>query len=166
MRVAGMTAMSATGGVLLTLTCGCSMRDKPPEFQFTLLDGSRRSSESLRGRVTLVNFWATTCAICVAEMPDWVALYRQLQPTGGFDVLAVAMRHDPPARVAHFAETRALPFGVVIDNTGEVARAFDNVSVTPSLFLLDKQGHVAQRYTGRVEVSSVLKDITAISGRA
>lgn len=151
---------------VLPLAAGCSMRDKQPTFQFTLLDGSRHDSSSLRGRVTLVNFWATTCAICVAEMPQWVKLHQQLQPAGGFDILAVAMSYDPPARVAEFAEARHLPFGVVIDNTGAVAKAFGDVRATPSLFLLDPHGRIARSYVGKVDVATVRLDIGALTGKS
>jgi thiol-disulfide isomerase/thioredoxin len=78
------------------------------------------ASGRLRGKVLLVNFWATSCAVCVQEMPQIVATHEHL-PAARFDTLAVAMSHDPPAYVAHFAETRRLPFGVVIDNTGAIA---------------------------------------------
>jgi peroxiredoxin len=93
-------------------------------------------------------------------------LHQQLQPAGGFDVLAVAMSYDPPARVAEFAETRRLPFGVVIDNTGAVAKAFGGVRATPSLFLLDSQGRIAQSYTGKVDAAAVRRDIGALTNRS
>jgi peroxiredoxin len=141
------------------------MREAAPRFGYTLLDGSRADSSGLTGRVTLVNFWATTCAICVAEMHHWTALYQELKPTGQFETLAVAMSYDPPARVAHFAESRRLPFGVVIDNTGEVARAFGDVRVTPSLFLLDRQGRIAKRYVGKVDVGAVRQDVLDLTQR-
>ena len=67
----------------------------------------------LEGRVTLVNFWATSCTTCVAEMPEIVATYNKFKDKG-YDTLAVAMSYDPPAFVARFAETRKLPFGVAM----------------------------------------------------
>jgi peroxiredoxin len=166
MQNVGRLAWASAVTSVLPLAVGCSMRDKQPAFQFTLLDGSRHDSNSLRGRVTLVNFWATTCAICVAEMPEWVRLHQQLRPSGGFDILAVAMSYDPPARVAEFAETRRLPFGVVIDNTGAVAKAFGDVRATPSLFLLDPNGRIAHSYIGKVDVAAVRRDIGALSAKS
>jgi peroxiredoxin len=50
--------------------------------------------------------------------------------------------------VAHFAVSRQLPFGVVIDNTGAIARGFGDVRITPTTFVLDKQGRIARRYVG------------------
>ncbi len=93
-----------------------------PASTFVLLDGSKKTTADLQGRVTLVNFWATSCVTCVAEMPQIVATYDKYKARG-FDTLAVAMSYDPPSYVVNFAQTRKLPFPVAIDNTGAVAKA-------------------------------------------
>lgn len=87
-----------------------------PEATLVLLDGSRLDTRHFQGRFTLVNFWATSCSSCVAEMPQLAATYRKYQARG-FDTLAVAMQYDPPSYVVNFAQTHALPFKVAIDNT-------------------------------------------------
>jgi peroxiredoxin len=58
------------------------------------------------------------------------------------------MSYDPPAYVANFAQSRALPFGVVIDNTGAIAQGFGDVRLTPTTFLIDKRGGIVKRYVG------------------
>jgi peroxiredoxin len=126
---------------------GCGTRDPAPEVGYTLLDGAKGSLAGLRGKVVLVNFWATSCVSCVKEMPDLVATHRKYQ-SRGYETLAVAMSYDPPAYVAQFAQSRQLPFGVVIDNTGAIARGFGDVKITPTTFVLDKQGRIARRYVG------------------
>ncbi len=143
---------------------GCSgAREVAPDVGFTLLDGSRSSIGALRGSVVLVNFWATSCATCIQEMPLLASTHRKYQPRG-LQTLAVAMHYDPPAAVAHFAETRALPFGVVIDNTGAVARGFGNVKLTPTSVLLDRRGAMARRWVGApepAELQSVVEQLLA-----
>ena len=126
---------------------GCSGRQAAPQFSYTLLDGARASSDALRGKVVLVNFWATSCASCVKEMPQLVATHRQFQARG-FETLAVAMSYDAPASVSDFAQSRGLPFGVVIDNTGAIAKAFPGVQGTPTTFVIDKRGAIAKRIVG------------------
>ena len=79
-----------------------------PESTFVLLDGSKINTANLKGKVTLVNFWATSCTTCVAEMPKIIATYEKYK-TKGFDTVAVAMSYDPPAYVVNYAETRKLP---------------------------------------------------------
>jgi len=133
---------------------GCTRRDTVPDVGYTLLDGRQANTQALRGKVVLVNFWATSCASCVHEMPQIVATHNKFQPRG-FETLAVAMQHDAPAAVANFAESRRLPFGVVIDNTGAFARAWGDVRVTPTTVVLDKRGGVARRFVGEPDFAAL-----------
>ncbi|MBP8147217.1 MAG: TlpA family protein disulfide reductase, partial [Acidovorax sp.] len=80
-------------------------RTAAPESTFVLLDGSSQTTADLRGKVTLVNFWATSCTTCVAEMPEIIATHQKFN-SRGFDTIAVAMSYDPPSYVVNFAETR------------------------------------------------------------
>ena len=114
---------------------------------FVLLDGSTLRSADLRGKVVLVNFWATSCTTCVAEMPDLVTTHQKYQAQG-FDTLAVAMSYDPPSYVVNFAETRKLPFKVALDNTGAVAKAWGDVRITPTTYIVNKQGQIVKTYVG------------------
>jgi len=79
-----------------------------------------------------------------------VANWRKFAPQG-FETLAVAMRYDPPALVSNFAQARALPFGVVIDNTGEIAERFGSVQFTPTSLLIDKRGEIVKRWVGKTD---------------
>ena len=83
-----------------------------------------------------------------------VATHRKFQPRG-FETIAVSMRHDPPALVAHFAETRRLPFAVAIDHTGEIARRFGDVRLTPTTVLVDQQGRIVERYVGEPDFAAL-----------
>lgn len=118
-----------------------------PQSSFVLLDGSKKETAQLKGKVTLVNFWATSCVSCVAEMPKLMATYEKYKPLG-FDTIAVAMSYDPPSYVVNFAQSRQLPFSVAIDNTGEVAKAWEDVKLTPTTFIVNKRGDIVKRYVG------------------
>src|SRR6478735_10332032 len=109
--------------------------DAAPQSTFVLLDGSSKSTADLKGRVTLVNFWATSCVTCVAEMPKIIATYEKYKGRG-YDTLAVAMSYDPPRYVVNYTETRKLPFQVAIDNTGAVAKSWGDVQLTPTTFVV------------------------------
>lgn len=143
-RLAGLKALVLMGVAFFLL--GCSAK-RAPDSSFVLLDGSTVSTAQLNGKVTLINFWATTCASCVAKMPDLVATHLKFSERG-FDTIAVAMRHDPPSFVVHFAQTRQLPFKVAIDNTGLVAHQWGDVRVTPTTFLVNKRGEIVKRFEG------------------
>jgi peroxiredoxin len=140
-------------GALLGLA-GCSGAQNAPESTFVLLDGSKRTSADLRGKVTLVNFWATSCVTCVAEMPRMVSTYNKYQ-VRGYDMLAVAMRYDPPSYVVNYAETRQLPFKVAIDNTGALAKAWGDVQLTPTTFLVNKHGQIVKQYVGEPDFAAL-----------
>lgn len=132
------------------LGSGCSSGQAAPETRFVLLDGSQTSTRELRGKVFLINFWATSCISCVAEMPKLVETYQRFKARG-FETLAVAMSYDPPAYVVNFSQTRQLPFKVAIDNTGAVAKAWGDVRITPTTYLVDKQGRIVKQYVGEPE---------------
>ena len=125
-----------------------------PESTFVLLNGSKVNTSSFKGKVTLVNFWATSCTTCVAEMPQIVSTYDKYK-NKGYDTLAVAMSYDPPAYVVNFAETRQLPFKVAIDNTGSVAKAWDDVKLTPTTYIVNKQGQIVKRYVGKPDIAEL-----------
>ena len=125
-----------------------------PASTFVLLDGSSRTTADLKGKVTLVNFWATSCTTCVKEMPHIVETYRKFQDRG-YDTLAVAMSYDPPSYVVNYAQTRALPFKVAIDNTGAVARAWGDVQLTPTTYLVNKRGEIVKRFVGEPDFAEL-----------
>ncbi|MES2425030.1 MAG: TlpA disulfide reductase family protein [Pseudomonadota bacterium] len=159
---------AAAAAIVAALAVGAyvgTSSSKAPESTFVLLDGSRTTSAALKGKVTLVNFWATSCVSCVAEMPKLVATYEKYKGRG-FDTLAVAMSYDPPSYVVNFAETRKLPFPVAIDNTGAVAKAWGDVSLTPTTYIVDKQGLIVKRYVGEPDFAELHRLIEQLLAKA
>lgn len=147
--------MAVVLGIGSHLTSGTGhARPAAPDSTYTLLDGSRWTTAQLRGKVVLVNFWATDCTPCVKEMPQLVATHEKFN-SRGFETVAVSMRYNPPAYVIRFAEDHDLPFGVAIDNTGEIARQFGNVEATPTSVLIDKKGRVVKRYRGEPDFAAL-----------
>jgi peroxiredoxin len=110
-----------------------------PEATFVTLSGKTIHMADLKGKVVLVNFWATTCSTCVKEMPDLVNTYNAYKGKD-FEMIAVAMDYDPPAQVLNFATHKALPFPVMHDGYGDVAKAFHHKGITPTTYIYDKSG--------------------------
>ena len=152
---AAAAAACATMGVagLLALRQGRAA-ERAPSVDYTLLDGQRHTLASLQGQVVLVNFWATSCTTCVAEMPKIVATYDKYKARG-FDTLVVAMSYDPPSYVVNYAQTRQLPFSVAIDNTGAVAQAWGEVRLTPTTYIVNKRGQIVKRYVGEPDFTEL-----------
>jgi peroxiredoxin len=118
-----------------------------PQVGFKTLAGKQFDTASLKGNVTLINFWATSCTTCVKEMPMMTEVFNSYNAKG-YRMVAVAMDYDTPAFVANFAESRKLPFDVVHDADGSIAKAFEGTKLTPTSYLIDKQGRVVKRYVG------------------
>jgi peroxiredoxin len=153
-HVAAAVAILAIGvGAYLSFE-GTGPRGPAPEVTYTLLDGTKSDTTQLRGKVVLMNFWATTCAVCVQEMPQIVATHEKFKARG-YETLAVAMSYDPPASVVRYAESRRLPFGVAIDNTGVIAQRFGNVGATPTTFVINRRGEIVQRYVGAPDFAAL-----------
>ena len=132
---------------IATLALAACGKSEAPASTFVLLDGSSQTTADMKGKVTLVNFWATSCTTCVAEMPQIVATYDKYKDKG-YDTIAVAMQYDPPSYVVNFAQTRKLPFKVAIDNTGAVAKAWGDVRLTPTTYIVTKRGEIVKSYVG------------------
>ncbi|MEK8045607.1 TlpA family protein disulfide reductase [Ideonella margarita] len=159
---ASLLATATLGPLLLS---GCAKRESAPDVAWTLLDGSKGQMSAQRGKVMLVNFWATSCTTCVHEMPQIMATHEKFKAQG-FDTLAVAMSYDPPAYVDNFAKSRQLPFGVAIDNTGVIAKAFGDIRLTPTTFLVDKRGKVVKKFVGEPDFADLHKLIGELLAEA
>ncbi|NKE68274.1 TlpA family protein disulfide reductase [Ramlibacter sp. RBP-2] len=136
-----------------------------PTSTFVLLDGTSRTTADLKGQVTLVTFWATSCTACVAAMPQVAAIHDKYRGAA-FDTIAVAMSHDLPGHVAHYSESRQLPFKVALDSTGAVARAWGDVRQTPTTYLVNRRGEIVKRFQGPVDADEVQRLIERLLAQA
>ena len=120
-----------------------------PEFTLDRLAGGAPVSLSdLRGRVVLVNFWATWCKPCEDEMPAMERLYRALQAEG-FELLAISVDRDPD-EVSRFRERLGVSFPILLDPEQRVARAYLTFRF-PESVLIAPDGAVVERYIGAKE---------------
>ncbi len=125
-----------------------------PRADFVTIQGEKVSTQSLRGKVVLVNFWSTSCVTCVEEMPKMVRTYNKYRDRG-LETVAVAMSYDPPNDVLAYAVSHKLPFRVALDPLGSVAKSFGDVDATPTTFVLDKRGKVVGRWVGEPDFSKL-----------
>jgi peroxiredoxin len=125
-----------------------------PPTTFTTLNGEQISLPRLKGKVVLVNFWATSCSACAHEMPGMVQTYNAYKDKG-LVVVAVAMPYDPPNYVLSYVHDRQLPFPVALDVMGEAMKAFGGVTGTPTSFLIGKDGTIFEQRTGELDFVSL-----------
>jgi peroxiredoxin len=131
-----------------------SKREVIPDVTFVNLQGKKITSQDLRGKVVMINFWATSCTTCVKEMPQMIETYNKYK-ADGLEYVAVAMAYDPPNYVLNFAETRKLPFQVALDTNGALAKSFGDIQLTPTTLVVNKKGEIIKRYVGEPEFAAL-----------
>ena len=122
------------------------------------ISGEKITSQQLLGKITLINFWATDCPGCINEMPGLIETYNQYKDQG-LEVIAVAMYYDPPSRVISFTKNNNLPFPVVLDTNKEIISKFNNVKLTPTSIILDKNGYVINTIIGEIDFNEFNKNL-------
>lgn len=136
--------------VLVFLGFSLSSKTQAPNVTFTTITGQKISMLGLKGKVVLINFWATDCPGCIKEMPDLIKTYNDYK-IKGFEVISVAMPYDPPAQVLNYTKQKSLPFPVMHDGFGEITKAFGGVNLTPTAFIFNKKGERIQRTIGEID---------------
>ena len=117
-----------------------------PDFQLTTLDGAAVSRDALRGKVVLVNFWATWCPPCRVEMPGFQDVYDR-KKADGFTILGVSTDASGSQHVARYLWEHEITYPVAMASGG-IVRAFGGARALPTSFLLDRQGRIRHTVTG------------------
>lgn len=135
-----------------------------PDVAVNGLDSHKLTLAQYRGHPLLVTFWSTDCPGCVEEMPHLVRLYNDLGPKG-LRMVAIAMQGDQPDQVRVMQQQRHLSYTVAIDGDGSAAKAFGDVQLTPTSFLIDPQGRIVQQKVGNLDFPRLQHRIEAMLGR-
>lgn len=141
-------------GLLAFLGFSLTQKPQAPNINFVTLQGKTIPLSSLHGKMVLVNFWATDCPGCIEEMPELINTYQQYKDKG-FEVVAVAMSYDQLQQVITYSKNNSLPFPVSHDSQGEAAQQFSDVRVTPTSFIIDKQGRITQKLIGVLDFAAL-----------
>jgi thiol-disulfide isomerase/thioredoxin len=127
--------------------------ERRPEFRYAALDGATLSAESLRGRVVLVNAWATWCLPCRAEMPLLEQMWTRHRDRG-LTIVGLSADTLPAAMVASWVAARGLTFPVAIARAGDFNQ-LGGVQAFPTSFLIDRHGYVRHRVVGPIGAVSL-----------
>ena len=159
-RLVVIAALIATAAIVL-FTWHRPVVQPAPEVTFRITDGRAIALTELRGRPVLVSFWASTCRECIREMPQMVQLYKELAPKG-LEIMGVVIYYDRPDAALAVAKRQRLPYPIAIDIQAEVSRAFGNVQMTPTTFLVSPEGRIVRQRTGTLNFAALRKEITAM----
>ena len=124
----------------------------PQDFSLRLLNGgaskeARASLSSYRGKVVILNFWATWCPPCRAEMPSMETLYQRFKDQG-LEILAVDIREEESV-VRQFIQNNKYTFPVMLDSDGRVSSMY-GIQAIPTSFILNREGKIIGRVVGSI----------------
>lgn len=135
---------------------GVGLGAAAPAFRLAGINGRSESLSDHRGKVVLLDFWATWCDTCRSELPMLKALHAKY-PGKDFQLLAPSVDEGNPREVASFAEANALPYPVLIADFAVIRRY--RVSGLPAKFLIGRDGGIAARYIGPSDADRLEADI-------
>ncbi len=119
-----------------------------PNFTWRNSTGKEVSFSEFKGKVVLVNFWATWCAPCRKEIPDLIGIYHELQEKG-FAVIGISLDRGGDALqvVSNFSQEMKMDYPILVDD-GRLEAAIGNIRGLPTSYLLDRDGKIVQTYIG------------------
>ena len=131
-----------------------------PSWQLTDLNGKPVSSADFKGKVVVVDFWATWCPPCIAEIPGYIELQKKLEPQG-FTLVGLSLDEIEPAEVKKFVEAKGINYPVAIADQ-ELLASFASVEGIPATFVLDREGKIRFQKVGSApieQLENVVKDL-------
>jgi len=135
-------------------------RKLAPDFTLTDASGQAVTLSALRGKVVLLNFWATWCGPCQIEIP-WFVEMAQANRDAGLEVVGVSMDEDGWQSVRPYIQARKVNYTVVTGNQ-DIAQLYDGVPSLPATFIIDRSGRIAAVHVGLCSKHEYESDIAAV----
>jgi len=129
-----------------------------PKLTLYPLDNQPMTLQQFHGKPILITFWATSCTGCIKEIPHLVDIHNKFGPQG-LKIIGIAMKYDPPSHVTELVERRKLPYIITMDVDGSASRAFGNVQLTPTSFLISPQGRIVMKKIGDLDIGIITTQI-------
>jgi thiol-disulfide isomerase/thioredoxin len=156
--------MTVAGGALAGGVIPTQSPEKPlpaPALVVKTLDGKNLALNDLRGKVVLINFWATWCSPCRAEIPSLVDL--QARYRDHLSIVGLSLDDGPVDAVKNFASALRMNYPIAI--VGEdVAHTFGEMIGLPTTLLIDRTGRIVSRHTGLISPASLEREVRALAG--
>ena len=136
---------------------GLTKGDLAPDFTLTTLDGKKVQLSELKGKKVIVNFWATWCPPCKAEMPHMQNFYEDFSDEENVEILAVNMTsQDKEESVQNFVQDYELTFPIPLDTEGVVRETYQVLRI-PTSYMIDTKGRIQNKIEGPMD-ENMIKD--------
>jgi cytochrome c biogenesis protein CcmG, thiol:disulfide interchange protein DsbE len=142
-------------------TTGLAIGNVAPDFELKTLDGKTIRLSNLKGKKVILNFWATWCPPCRAEMPEMQHFYEKHQKE--VEILAVNLTsQDSKEKIGPFIEKYGLKFPIVLDEKGEVLLMYE-IEPIPTSFIIDSEGVIRHKYVGPMTYDQMVEFTKSIN---
>lgn len=134
---------------------GVQIGNRAPDFSLTTLDGRMVKLSDYRGKVVILNFWATWCPPCKAEVPEFERFYQE-HHSDSIEILAVDITSQEKSKeaVSDFIKSYGISYQIVLDETGAAADLY-RISAIPTTYIIDAQGIIRQKVTGAMKYQAL-----------
>lgn len=142
---------------------GLEINQTAPDFQLKTLDDKKVKLSDYRGKIVILNFWATWCPPCKAEIPQMEKYYKKQAKDDGVEILAVNLTKadKDKAYIRDFVKSYEMTYPVLLDEDGEQQRQYEIVTI-PTTFFIDKNGKIQKKVVGPMDQEMMSKTIAAI----
>jgi cytochrome c biogenesis protein CcmG/thiol:disulfide interchange protein DsbE len=134
-----------------------SSRTTAPDFSLATVAGSNLNLADYKGKVVVLDFWATWCAPCRKAIPDLIELKNEY-PEDQFEIIGISLDSDTKEMVPSFVEQFKINYPIVYGDM-EIARRYGDIQSIPTSFVVDKEGRIFSSYVGYMDKSIYKKDI-------
>lgn len=163
----GLVAAIGAGALLFWLfakpvTKKATAEQAAPDFTLPDVSGKKVALSSFRGKVVLLDFWATWCEPCLEELPDLVR-FQEAHKDKGFTLVGVAMDAEGVSVVGPFVRQNKIPYPILVSN-GDLPAGYP-IPGFPAAFLIDKNGTIVRRYLGPKAYDELERDVAEAQSR-
>lgn len=131
-----------------------------PLFTLRDLNGEQVSLSDFKGKVVILDFWATWCPPCVIEIPHFIELYEKYKDQG-FAMVGISLDHGGVGVVESFVRKYQINYPILMAD-GQVVKAYGNITSIPTTFVIDRQGNIRRMYIGYRDKGVFEADIKAL----
>ncbi len=130
---------------------------KAPNFALKTSTGKTIELSKLKGKTVVVNFWATWCGPCRAEIPGFIDVYKKYK-SKGLEIVGISLDQDGWNAIDPFVKKMSINYPVVLGND-QIAQEYGNIDAIPTTFIINKDGHIVSRHIGYMDKDSFEKTI-------